>query len=90
MKSTLSTGIFQLDNGCFGCRYTITADGRRKDVKRTTDDNGKPFKTEKAAVRARTAAMTSAQSAPVVKTKKRRKFQNTAVWRCISKSCTTS
>lgn len=71
MKSTLSAGIYQLENGCFGYRYTITVDGRRKDVKRTTDDNGKPFKTEKAAVRARTAAMTSAQSTPSVKSKKR-------------------
>jgi len=71
MKSTLSAGIYQLDNGCFGYRYTITVDGKRKDVKRTTDDNGKPFKTEKAAVRARTAAMTSEHTTPSVKPKKR-------------------
>ena len=71
MKSTLSTGIYQLDNGCFGYRYTVTINGKRKDVKRTTDDNGKAFKTEKAAVRARTAAMTSEQSAPSVKSRRR-------------------
>lgn len=74
MKSPLSTGIFQLDNGCYGYRYTITVDGKRKDVKRTTDDNGKPFKTEKAAVRARTSAMTSEQSPTPVKPKKRMKL----------------
>lgn len=72
MKSTLSTGIFKLDNGCFGYRYTSTSDGKRKDVKRTTDDNGKPFKTEKAAVRARASAIASAEIQKLPKPKKRK------------------
>lgn len=76
MKTTLSTGIYQLENGCFGYRYTITVDGRRKDIKRTTDSNGKPFRTEKAAVRARTAAMTSEKSIPSVKPKKRMRISD--------------
>lgn len=72
MKSTLSTGIFKLKNGCFGYRYTITVDGKRKDVKRTTDNDSKPFKTEKSTVRARASAMATAEILKLPKPTKRK------------------
>lgn len=46
-------GVFQLENGFWGYRYTYTENGKRKDVKRKTDKYGNPFKTERAAVIAR-------------------------------------
>lgn len=51
------SGIFQLDNGCWGYRYTIKVDGHKKDTKRTTDEFGRPFKTKTAAKRAREQAI---------------------------------
>ncbi len=58
MNDTMSTGVYQLDNGYWGFRYTYMLDGKKKDVKRTKDENGKPLKTEKAAIKAREAALT--------------------------------
>lgn len=46
-------GVYQLDNGFWGCRYTITINGKKKDFKKTKDELGKPFKTARAASRAR-------------------------------------
>lgn len=57
MAETEFTGVFQLDNGCWGYRYTVTYNGKKKDVKRQKDELGKPFKTAKAAFRARDKAM---------------------------------
>ena len=48
-KSLHYTGVYQMDNGFWGYRYTITTDGKRKDVKKTKDTNGQHFKTSKAA-----------------------------------------
>ena len=50
-------GVYQLDNGFWAYRYTLMIDNKRKDVKRTADENGKPFKTEKAAMKAREKAI---------------------------------
>lgn len=48
-----STGIFQLDNGNYGFRFVIQRDGKTKNVRRTKDEAGRPYKTKKAAERAR-------------------------------------
>lgn len=56
-KSLHYTGVYQMDNGFWGYRYTITTDGKRKDVKKTKDTNGQHFKTAKAAYSARKRAM---------------------------------
>ena len=48
-KSLHYTGVYQMGNGFWGYRYTITTDGKRKDVKKTKDTNGQHFKTSKAA-----------------------------------------
>jgi len=57
-----SSGVYQLPNGTWGFRYAFWVDGKQKDIKRTKDENGNPFKTERAAIKAREAAMIKAQS----------------------------
>lgn len=57
MTGTNTTGVYQLDSGLWGFRYTVTVNSKKKDVKKTKDESGKPFKTEKAAFRAREAAI---------------------------------
>ena len=48
-----TSGIYQLKNGFWGFRYAFMLNGKQKDIKRTTDENSKPYKTEKAALKAR-------------------------------------
>ena len=57
MAEATMIGTFQLDNGMWGYRYTLTYNGKKKDVKKQKDELGRPFKTEKAAFRARESAM---------------------------------
>ena len=45
-----SSGVYQLSNGTWGFRYAFWVDGKQKDIKRTNDENGKPFKTKSAAI----------------------------------------
>ena len=52
-----SSGVYQLPNGMWGYRYAYMCNGKQKDLKRTKDENGNPFKTERAALRAREAAI---------------------------------
>ena len=52
-----NVGVYQLDNGYWGFRYTITVNGNKKDFKKNKDSNGNPIKTEKAAVKAREKAL---------------------------------
>lgn len=61
MTGTNTTGVYQLDSGLWGFRYTVTVNSKKKDVKKTKDESGKPFKTEKAAFRAREAAIVRAR-----------------------------
>ncbi len=56
MNEKENVGIYQLENGYWGFRYTITVNGKKKDVKKNKDLNGNPIKTEKAAIKARAAA----------------------------------
>lgn len=57
-NNTMTTpGVYQLDSGFWAYRYTVTINGKKKDVKKTKDDLGKPFKTDKAAFRARETAI---------------------------------
>lgn len=52
-----SSGVYQLPNGMWGYRYAYMLNGKQRDLKRTKDENGNPFKTERAALRAREAAI---------------------------------
>lgn len=61
-KETKNTGVFQLDNGCWGYRFVLTVDGKKKAQKRVKDENGNPYKTEKQAAKARSIALGQAQA----------------------------
>lgn len=58
MSKEQSAGIFQLENGYWGYRFIVTVDGKRKAQKRVKDEMGKPYKTEKQAIKAREKAIT--------------------------------
>jgi hypothetical protein len=62
MTKTTSAGVFQLPNGMWGFRYAFMLNGKQKDIKRTKDENGNPFKTERAAIKAREAAIVEAHT----------------------------
>ena len=49
MSTSESRGVYQLPNGMWGYRYAYILNGKQKDLKRTKDENGNPFKTERAA-----------------------------------------
>ena len=64
-------GIYQLNNGNWAYRFVLTTEGKRKEYKRSKDENGNPFKKEKQAARAREQAIREAhvkQLLPVAKT----------------------
>lgn len=67
-----SSGVYQLPNGTWGFRYAFWVDGKQKDIKRTKDENGNPFKTERAAIKAREAAMIKAHMERTQKPTKKR------------------
>lgn len=69
MSKEKSTGVYQLENGFWGYRYVIVIDGKRKERKKVRDSEGKPFKTEKQASRARNIAI--AQEKIATKPKKK-------------------
>lgn len=56
-----NAGVFQLENGYWGYRFVITVNGKKKAQKRVKDEEGKPFKTEKQALKARNIAIAKAQ-----------------------------
>lgn len=57
MANQNDTGVFQMDNGCWGYRYKINIDGTLKEKRRRTDDLGNPFKTKASAIKARQQAI---------------------------------
>ena len=67
-----TSGVYQLPNGTWGFRYAYWINGKQKDIKRTKDEDGKPFKTERAALKAREAAIIKAHLEPTQKSTKKR------------------
>ena len=55
-----NAGVFQLENGYWGYRFVITVNGKKKAQKRVKNEEGKPFKTEKQALKARNIAIAKA------------------------------
>ena len=47
MADTTKSGVYQLENGMWGFRYTVTYNGKRKDVKRQKDELGRILKQRK-------------------------------------------
>ena len=68
------TGIYKLDGGGWGFRYTISVNGKRKDVKRVRDANGNPMKTKRSAILARAEAIKEEQT-PKAKQISRKTFK---------------
>ena len=62
MTKAKTKGVYQLPNGMWGFRYAFMLNGKQKDIKRTTDAQGNSLKTERAAIRAREAAIIEAHS----------------------------
>lgn len=62
MASTNYTGVYKTSEGYWAYRYSVTVNGRRKDVKKAKDENGQRFRTAKAAARARTRAMANSST----------------------------
>lgn len=60
MAGKCENGVFQQDNGVWGYRFSILIDGRRISRKKLTDENGKPLKTQKQALKAREVAIKNA------------------------------
>lgn len=57
MAKQNDTGVYQLKNGNWSFRYTITRDGQKKDVRKAKDENGHPLPTKKDAIKARQKAI---------------------------------
>lgn len=55
------SGVFKLENGNWGYRFTVMRNGQRKDIRRKQDDFGNPFKTKKDATKARQIALQQEQ-----------------------------
>lgn len=69
--NTNETGVFQLSDKNWGYRYTVRRNGKRKDIKKTRDENGLPLTTKQQAIKARQAAIVQEQESqrrpPVVR-----------------------
>ena len=55
------TGVYKLENGFWAYRFIIKVNGKQVINRKRKDENGQPFKTEKAASRARQLAIIKAQ-----------------------------
>ncbi len=60
MATKCENGVFKLDNGTWGYRFSLIIEGRRVSRKKTTDASGNKLKTQKAAAKAREAAIEQA------------------------------
>ena len=60
MATVCKDGVYQLENGCWGYRFSIVIDGRRVAKKKTTDEVGNKLKTQHQATKAREAAIRAA------------------------------
>ncbi len=66
------TGVYQLKGGNWAFRYTITENGRKKDVRKAKDEQGNPFHTKREAIKARQQALANEQMANQPKPKERK------------------
>ena len=57
-------GVYQQENGYWAYRFSIVVNGERVIRRRARDEQGQPFKTKRAAAKARTAAIAMEQRKP--------------------------
>ena len=72
MTKQNENGVYKMENGNWGYRYTIMRNGQRKDVRKSKDELGKPFTTKKAATKARQLALAQEQDNNMPKPKARK------------------
>ena len=73
MKESKRTGVYQLENGFWGFRFTVMINGKKKDVRRTKDEFGNVLKTEKSAIKARDISIHTAYETQTTKKKIQRR-----------------
>lgn len=56
MKNQNDAGVFQLDNGLWGYRYTFTREGKRYSRQGRKDESGEPLRNKRSALKARKLA----------------------------------
>ncbi len=61
-RNSAGAGVYQLENGYWAYRFVVTVNGKKKAQKRVKDEQGKPYKTEKQAARARVLAIEKEQN----------------------------
>ena len=57
MAKNKRTGVYQLPNGYWAFRYVLTSNKQRKEVRKSKDELGNPFKTQNQAIAARKIAL---------------------------------
>ena len=57
MAKLNDTGVYQLANNNWAFRYTLTMNGRKKDVRKAKDEFGNTLKTKTEAIKARNKAL---------------------------------
>ena len=62
MAKQNGAGVYKLKNGNWAYRYVLMVNGVRKEVRKAKDEFGAPFKTKREAIKARQAAIDSAQN----------------------------
>ena len=70
-----NSGVYQLKNGYWAYRYVITVDGKRKERKKTTDEQGRRFKTKKQALKSREVAINREKNGVPLQPIKRRTIE---------------
>ena len=73
MERKERAGVYQLENGNWGFRFAIVVDGTKRTKRKVKDEHGRPFKTEKQAIRARNQAIAKEQMNIAPKAKSKRK-----------------
>lgn len=73
MERKEKAGVYQLENGNWGFRFVIVVDGKKRTKRKVKDEHGRPFKTEKQAIRARSQAIAKEQMNIAPKAKSKRK-----------------
>ena len=62
MAKQNDAGVYKLKNGNWAYRYVLMVNGVRKEVRKAKDEFGASFKTKREAIKARQAAIDSAQN----------------------------
>lgn len=84
MAKQADTGVYQLRNGNWAFRYTLTENGNKKDIRRSKNENGQKLRSMREAIVARDVAIRQAQSADKPKPILRRTVKEVFQEYCIS------